>query len=285
MHDYLKRGAYFVVLFDGLCYTVQEFCELFLKGSFEMGLFDRFRKKEEAAPAEDVTSYEEIKEEADEAPAEEAPAAEEETPAEQEAPAEEEKPAEEAPAPAPQPQGPRMTPLTKEQLEKNEENGKVLTYLIERHHELKNKDSFLTVLKGLEGTRVWVPMHILLSKRDLDAMRAGAGKEQVKPKDPVRFTPDILKNANGERLYPCFTTRDEIPAEYKKRFQWVLVDTRECIMQTVANERLAALIFNPFTKNFILRREGLAKMVVKKNDASPEENAEAALPEEPHFTS
>ncbi len=249
-----------------------------------MGLFDRFRKKEEVPAEEEVKTVAENEEEAAPEQVEETAAPEEAAAEEEAAPAEEAAP-EPAPAPAPVPQGPRMKPLTKEQMEKNEENGKVLTYLIERHHELKNKDSLLTVMKGLEGTKVWVPMHILISKSDLEAMKAAEGKTPVKPKDPVRFVPDSLKNKNGARLYPCFTTLEEIPADYKKRFQWTLVDTAECIIQVVRNERLSALIINPFTKNFTLRREALEKMVVVKPKADGNaENASAALPEEPHFT-
>lgn len=259
-----------------------------------MGLFDRFRKKEaEQAPDGNTASFAELKEEMQAAaepaetaePAEAAPEVKNEEPAvaEAAAPAENEEPAP-APAPAPVPQGPRMTPLTKEQIEKSEEAGKILNYLIERHYELKNKDSFLTAVKGLEGTKLWVPMHILMSKNDLDAMKAAVGKTPVKPKDPVRFVPDILKNKEGARLYPGFTTRDEIPSDYKKRFQWVQMDTIECGMQVIRNERLSALIINPFSKNLLLRRELLEKMIIPKPKSDSGENAPASLPEEPHFT-
>jgi hypothetical protein len=257
-----------------------------------MGLFDRFKKKEaEKTPDGNTASFAELKDEIlpaaeAEETAEAAPEAENEEPAEAEsaasAEAESAGPAETAaeeeapaPAPAPVPQGPRMTPLTKEQIEKSEENGKILTYLIERHYDLKNKDSFLTAVKGLEGTKLWVPMHILMSKSDLEAMKAAVGKTPVKPKDPVRFVPDILKNKDGDRLFPAFTTRDEIPADYRKRFQWVQMDSAECGMQVIRNERLAALIINPFTKNLVLRRDMLEKMIVKK--PAEGENAPAQL--------
>ena len=261
-----------------------------------MGLFDRFRKKDaDKAPDGGTASFAELKEEiaaasqpAEEAVHEEPAAAESEAPAEvlpEEPVKNEEQAPEPAPAPAPVPQGPRMTPLTKEQIEKSEESGKILTYLIERYYELKNKDSFLTAVKGLEGTKLWVPMHILMSKSDLDAMKAAVGKTPVKPKDPVRFVPDILKNKEGMRLLPAFTTRDEIPADYRKRFQWVQMDSAECGMQVIRNDRLSALIINPFTKHLALRRDLLEKMLVKKPADAEAENAPAPMPEESHFTS
>ena len=97
-----------------------------------MGLFDRFKKKEtEKTPDGNTASFAELKDEIlpaaeAEETAEAAPEAENEEPAEAESAAPAETAAEEeapAPAPAPVPQGPRMTLLTKEQIEKSEESG------------------------------------------------------------------------------------------------------------------------------------------------------------------
>ncbi|MCR5294652.1 MAG: SseB family protein [Lachnospiraceae bacterium] len=249
-----------------------------------MGLFNFMKKKENAAPEEPELEKALLPE------TEQVSIVKEEPPVQEEARQPEELPAEEPETPdteaevkaeEPVPNGPRIKILSSDQIEKSEENGKILTYLIERYHEMKSRDSLMTALRGLEGTKLWVPMHVLVSRKDLEAMKAATKENPAKPKDPIRFNPDILKNRDGARLFPAFTTRDEIPEDYRKRFQWVQMDAGVCGVQVIKSEALSALIINPFTKNLLIKKEHLNRFIRLAD--SKEEAPEMSLDENSRF--
>ena len=243
-----------------------------------MGLFDFFKKKNKsevieeeqstnsAAAVEDVTAEEENNvSDAVEAAEEAVQEAEE---AEQTA---EEKTAEEAPAPqaAPDSVKPVLTPEQQAELKKKreeeekkrEEDGKVLSFLIDRHNDQRSGESLQTCIKALSTSWLWVPMRIQMSNEDAEAVRNAGKGMKVRPKDPVKLRPELLKNKDGKVFMPVFATKDEVPEDMRKRFVWVQMPSGQCGLYVLQNQQVGALIVNPFSKGLVLQRELLSKIL------------------------
>lgn len=150
---------------------------------------------------------------------------------------------------------------------KRDEDGKVLAYLIDRHHEMKNADSFKTVLQSLTTCWLWVPMIMQLSKEDAMAMQAARqnGQKAV-PKDRVRLVPAMLKARDGKMIYSTFSNREEIPEDLQKKFIWVQMQSGQCARNVVANSGIEAMVVNPNSKSLLLKRDLLEKIVKPLED-------------------
>ena len=245
-----------------------------------MGFFDFFKKKnkteaveetqgidsaapvgEAAAEAEnDMSGAAETAEEA----AEEAAGAAEET-----VQAVEEKAEAPAAQAGPAPGKPELTPeqlaeLKKKREEdekKREEDGKVLSFLIDRHNDQRSGESLQTCIKALSTSWLWVPMRMQMSNEDAEAIRSAGKGAKVRPKDPVKLRPELLKNKEGKVFMPVFATKDEVPEDMRKRFVWVRMPSGQCGLYVLQNQQVGALIVNPFSKGLVLQRELLSKIL------------------------
>ena len=152
---------------------------------------------------------------------------------------------------------------------KRDEDGKVLAYLIDRHHEMKNAESFKTVLQSLTTCWLWVPMIMQLSKEDAAAIQAARQSgRKVTPKDRVRLVPAMLKSRDGKMIYSTFSNREEIPADLQKKFVWVQMQSGQCARNVVANSGIEAMVVNPNSKSLLLKRDLLEKIVKPLNEST-----------------
>lgn len=265
-----------------------------------MGLFDIFRRKKDEvqaeAPQEENTaaSEEAVSEEPEEAAAaeaenaadsEEAVPAVEETAApeetaedtqEEEIPAAEAAPAENiTPIPvqnaagAPQKLTPEEIQARREQARKQQEEmeakGKLLSYMIDQYHEQRTPKALEAAIRCLGDTVVVVPMRMVLEKSDAEAMALARQQgRQYKPVKPVRLVPAFLNSPKGGLHYPVFASRADIPKDQVKKFVWANIPATRCSLDVVRNEKLEALVVNPFGKSLVLRRELLQKIVKVK---------------------
>lgn len=259
-----------------------------------MGFFDFFRKgnKEDAQPAVEGTTGATAIENAEEAAAdtEAENAAEEQT---AEAPAEDAQAGEsDAPAgnasgnagPAPQKFTPEQIAARKakqnELTQKRDSEGMVLSYLIQRHHEISTVDSFKSVLESLQTCWLWVPMRMQVSKTDAVNMQVARQQgKKYSPKDPVKLVPSLIKTKDGQLVYSSFTNRDEIPKELTKQFIWVQVPSGQCAQAVVTAPNISAMVINPNSKSLLLKKELLQKLV--KPVKTPEQQQAQDLASEP----
>ena len=252
-----------------------------------MGLFDFFKKKNksevneetkspdsaaavEEAAAETENDLSDAVETAEEAEQEAAGASEQ---AEEAVQAVEEKTEAEAEAPVsqagPNPVRPGLTPEQQAELKKKreedekkrEEDGKVLSFLIDRHNDQRSGESLQTCIKALSTSWLWVPMRIQMSNEDAEAIRNAGKGVKVRPKDPVKLRPELLKNKEGKVFMPVFATREEVPEDMRKRFVWVQMPSGQCGLYVLQNQQVGALIVNPFSKGLVLQRELLSKIL------------------------
>ena len=166
---------------------------------------------------------------------------------------------------------------------KRDSEGMVLSYLIQRHHEIKTVDSFKSALDSLTNCWLWVPMRMQMSKNDAVALQeAQKTRQKYAPKDPVRLVPALIRTKDGELVYSSFTNRDEIPKEMTKQFIWVQVPSGKCAQTVVASPQISSMIINPNSKSLLLKKELLEKLV--KPVSKPDEQAAKDLASEPDTT-
>ena len=166
---------------------------------------------------------------------------------------------------------------------KRDSEGMVLSYLIQRHHEIKTVDSFKSALDSLTNCWLWVPMRMQMSKNDAAALQeAQKTRQKYAPKDPVRLVPALIRTKDGELVYSSFTNRDEIPKEMTKQFIWVQVPSGKCAQTVVASPQISSMIINPNSKSLLLKKELLEKLV--KPVSKPDEQAAKDLASEPDTT-
>ena len=166
---------------------------------------------------------------------------------------------------------------------KRDSDGMVLSYLIQRHHEIKTTDSFKSALESLQNCWLWVPMRMQMSPKDAQAMQEArqAGK-QYAPKDPVRLVPAMIRTKDGQWIYSSFTNKDEIPKEMTKQFMWVQIPSGKCAQTVAASPDISALIINPNSKSLLLKKELLQKLVKPVN--APGQQAAPDLASEPDMS-
>ena len=166
---------------------------------------------------------------------------------------------------------------------KRDSDGMVLSYLIQRHHEVRTEDSFKSVLDSLTNCWLWVPMRMQMSKNDAAAMQeAQKNGQKYAPKDPVHMIPSLIRTKDDELIYSSFTNRDEIPKEMTKQFIWIQVPSGHCAQTVVASPKISALVINPNSKSLLLKRELLEKLV--KPVPRPDAQAAQDLASEPDTT-
>lgn len=193
--------------------------------------------------------------------------------------------------PAPGQHRPPLTPeeMAKKRAEqeeltkKRDGEGMVLSYLIQRHHDMRNGDSFKSVLESLTTCWLWVPMRMQVSKADALAMEA-ARKEGRKyaPKDQVRLAPSLIRTKDGQLVFSTYTNRDEIPKDMQKQFIWVQMPSGQCGRNVLINPSINAMVINPTGKSLLLKRELLEKLM--KPVRTPEQQAEQDLASQPDTT-
>lgn len=149
-----------------------------------------------------------------------------------------------------------------ELIRKRDEEGKVLAYLIQHHHDVKTVESLQAALKSFMTCWLWVPMCPQFSELDTKAMQtAMAEGRKVEPKDPVKFVPSHLTLNDGQLVYPAFSNRDEIPKAISQKFVWQQMSAAQYAYAVVRNRAISAMIINPHSKNLRLKRELLEKLV------------------------
>ena len=256
-----------------------------------MGFFDFFKKKnksEEIEETQGADSQAAAREIAADEESEVSSATEEtvqeavETAEEKADEAAEDVHAAEAEAPAPQTvPNPVRQPLTPEQQaelkkkreeeeRKREEEGKVLSFLIDRHNDQRSVESLQTCIKALSTSWLWVPMRMQMSNEDAEAIRNAGKGVKVRPKDPVKLRPELLKNKEGRVFMPTFATKEEVPEDMRKRFVWVQMPSGQCGLYVLQNQQVGALIVNPFSKGLVLQRELLSKILKPVNQEQKE---------------
>ena len=121
---------------------------------------------------------------------------------------------------------------------------------IRRHHEDRGKESYLEVLKSLRDAVMLVPL-------TQQSTHPGSFSETSAEKESAGKRLDILRTSKGQLLFPVFSSEEEIPDNYRERFEWIRLPFRQCLLTMAAFPTVEDMIVNPFSNNFVLQKEVL----------------------------
>lgn len=143
---------------------------------------------------------------------------------------------------------------------KEDHHGKVLEYLIEKHHEERSEASMMSVLHALQESNVWIPMTVKLSEEDAQTLKDAKNSDMVTTKNGLTMQPAMLKTQEDEWYYPVFTSKEQAPEQYRKGLSMVNLSFRQYAMTALNNPNIKGMVVNAFEKSFVLPKDFLMAM-------------------------
>lgn len=130
-----------------------------------------------------------------------------------------------------------------------------ITKLIEDFYENQNSDTFKTVLDALLTSVMLVPMAPVPNDNS--------------DKKNVQFRPGLVTNQDGEKFFPVFSEKTQIPEDYGKNFSMVAIPFPSCCDLATKIPECGKIIVNPFTKQFIVN-SNIANAIAQGNQKQNE---------------
>ncbi len=84
----------------------------------------------------------------------------------------------------------------------------------------------------------------------------------------MQFRPAVVKNSEGELMFPAFSEKAQIPDDYGKRYKTVAMPLAAACGLAAKIPECMGIVVNPFTKPMILNKdsvENVAKAVAEQN--------------------
>lgn len=119
---------------------------------------------------------------------------------------------------------------------------KSLEELIDAFRENQNNDTYKAVLEALFPSSLIVPM---------TPVEGSENKEEK----TMRFSPALVKNPEGEMLFPAFSDKAQIPSKHDKEFSPVTMPFSAACELAAKIPDCGKIIVNPFTKPFVVGKE------------------------------
>ncbi len=131
-------------------------------------------------------------------------------------------------------------------------NTENLKAVINKFQQAKTQENLKLVMDCLQKpqTLVCVPAGIVTSKENQEKLRKGGENGgQVKLEGPVHINPVLLTDNTGKKVFPIFSSEDEIPEDLRKKTPKVNMPLGQClnIMKGIPDVDTFAL--NPYTAN------------------------------------
>lgn len=127
------------------------------------------------------------------------------------------------------------------------------------------------LLMALMDAQVAVPMNVFMEEADEAQFRNAKPGETITTRGQIRMKPDMLKNNQGELLFPVFTQQEEAPENYRKFVSWVTMDFMRCARSAYQNEECSGIVVNAFSRPFPINKLLLQVMI---NQADSDNNKE-----------
>lgn len=141
--------------------------------------------------------------------------------------------------------------------------------LIDIFYEKKDGAVLRELLMTLMDASIVVPMNVFMEEADEQQFLNASPGDTVTTKGQIRMKPDMLKNSQGELLFPVFTGQEEAPEDYRKFFSWVTMDFMRCARSAFHKEDCSGIVVNAFSRPFPINKLLLQVMI---NQADCESN-------------
>lgn len=154
---------------------------------------------------------------------------------------------------------PAPDPVPKKDEEAKAAAERKLKRLIETYHADKSRESLAAILEYLrQDVSVWIPTLVSISPKDEEMFKAAKAGDTVTTQDNIRMRIDILKNSEGQRFFPGFSSIQEAPEQYRGQFSWVSMSFKSCVESVMKSNDIHAIVLNAFSENLVLTRDILA---------------------------
>lgn len=133
-------------------------------------------------------------------------------------------------------------------------SGNVLRYLVKLFNDNGTEENFISVLRCLRDSKVWVPCSMKMSDADSQKFSGASVGDVVQSTNDISLTPDIL--ANGDNLFfPTFSGIEQMGEEYSSRFSKIELHFLDCISMAREKEGLSGIVLDAFTQPIIIAEE------------------------------
>ncbi|HAJ73827.1 MAG TPA: hypothetical protein DCM49_03405 [Lachnospiraceae bacterium] len=107
----------------------------------------------------------------------------------------------------------------------------------------RTQENLLTLLSALRISDMYVPVKDFVKNED------GTVSEDWEREDTgeILLKVDIMEDEEGERYFPVFSSKEEIPEDYKEKQQIISLPMTKCIRMAKEREDLAGIVIDPFT--------------------------------------
>ncbi len=148
-----------------------------------------------------------------------------------------------------------------------EYTGDLICSLIDEFYARQDGTVLRRILMTLMDAQVSVPMNVFMEKADEEQFLTTKPGETITTKGQIRMKPDMLKNSQGELMFPVFTQPEEAPEDYRKYFSWITMDFMRCARSAFHNEECAGIVVNAFSTPFPINKLILQLLINQAADA------------------
>ncbi len=131
-------------------------------------------------------------------------------------------------------------------------NGELLSALILRFLNNRNKENMFTVLSCLRDSNVWLPATVTMDEKDLEVGGEGDNPVMFPVKQKMIVKPQIYK-AKDDKLYvPIYSRKENVKSENLKGASLVNLPYEKCIDLLAEIEGCDRFVLDPHLYNVVL---------------------------------
>lgn len=132
------------------------------------------------------------------------------------------------------------------------QNGELLSALILRFLNNRNKENMFTVLSCLRDSNVWLPATVTADGENLEVGEASENPIMFPAKQKIVIKPQVYK-AKDEKLYvPIYSRRENVKSENLKGASLVNIPFEKCIEVLGGIEGCERFVLDPHIYNVVL---------------------------------
>lgn len=133
-------------------------------------------------------------------------------------------------------------------------NGNVLRFLVDRFNKDQTDVNFVSVLRCLRDSFIWIPCSLELSDEDAEKFSNVSVGDVVQSSGDIKLIPDTLKN--GDYLFfPVFSNCEQMGEDYGKTFSKIEKHFFEAMSMAMVREDICGIVLDAFTQPFVISKD------------------------------
>lgn len=132
------------------------------------------------------------------------------------------------------------------------ENGNTLVYLKLKFMQEPTQENLLPLLMCLRDSVVTVPFIAEMSEEDKKRVLECKEGDTFCNKDEVKLIADILQAKDGNRYFPVFSQKEQMPEDYRNKFTVIPVTALDALKMAHGDKSVQGLVLDGFTFPFVI---------------------------------